>query len=268
MNVGTSRCLCQRSLHTLQLTHIAVVVAKYRNAAVKFANQVSHIALLVEYNMSWTGAFGCCVYLFGGAKESFFGITKESFACVIDIKTPYTVVAKVVGYHVATVGSDAATVYMSIHFVILEHAEILAFRSYRAVLTDRKHRNVATVVVGSHKMTAIYHNVAGCCARHVLDVRSCRCAAMLAVDERKLTLGSVKTECTCTTSLVVVFVDGIHTSSIIVEDKKRRIARLDAADRFSLSAFLVEAIYVYALRSALVGVSAYYHCEIVAGKRL
>ena len=91
---------------------------------------------------------------------------------------------------------------------------------------------------------------------------------MLAVDERKRALGSVKAECTCTTSFVVVFVDGVHMGSIVVEDEKRRIARFDAADGFSLSAFLVEAIYVYALRSALVGVSANYHCEIVAGKRL
>ena len=91
---------------------------------------------------------------------------------------------------------------------------------------------------------------------------------MLAVDERKLTLGSVKTECTGTSSLVVVFVDGIHTSSIVVEDKKRRIARLDAADGFSLSVVLIEAIHIHSFRSALVGVCAYYHCEIVAGKRL
>ena len=157
---------------------------------------------------------------------------------------------------------------MSIHIISFEHAEILAFRSYRAVFTDWKHRDVATVIIGSHKMTVISHYVAGCCARHILDVFCCRCTAMLIVDERKRTFGSVKTECTCTASLVVEFIDGVHTGGIVVEDEKRRIARLDAADRFSLSAFLVEAIYVYALRSALVGVSAYYHCEIVAGKRL
>ena len=170
MNVGTSRCLGQRCLHTLQLTHIAVVVAKHRNAAVEFANQVSHIALLIEHNMSRSGAFGCGVYLFWVAKESFFGITKESFACVIDIKTPYTIVAEIVGYHVTTVGSDAATMNMSIHIISFEHTQILAFRCYRAVFTDWKHRNVATVIIGSHKMTAISHYVAGCSTRHILDV--------------------------------------------------------------------------------------------------
>ena len=120
--------------------------------------------------MSRTGAFGCSVYLFWVAKESFFGITKESIACVIDVKTPYTIVAEVVGYHVTTVGSDAATVNVCIHIIAFEHAKILAFRCDRAVLADRKHRNVATVVVGSHQMTAVNHNVARCCARHILDV--------------------------------------------------------------------------------------------------
>ena len=80
---------------------------------------------------------------------------------------------------------------------------------------------------------------------------------MLAVDERKRALRSVKAERTCTTLLVVVG-----------ENHKRRVARRSDGGEFCRSAFLVEALYVYALRSALVGVSAYYHCEIVAGKRL
>ena len=81
---------------------------------------------------------------------------------------------------------------------------------------------------------------------------------MLAVDERKLTLGSVKTECTCTTSLVVVFVDGIHTGAALpnecamnlftasddVTEKLRRLPQslAEAKNAAAHSAFIASAL--------------------------